>query len=1043
MKRYHLPILLSVLLAGLLLASAQTLKVNSGEPFRAAADADSRYAPHSVLADGHWAKVRIPASGFYELTDELLWQAGFDNPAKVKVYGYGGARQPQRLTADYLRQTDDLKEVPTSVVNGRRLFYGVGPVGWDSPEAELRNRNNYSSYGYYFLTDNGEEAPALMDSLSFADKYYPQPEDYHTLYEVDDYAWFHGGRNLYDAHLFTSGSERSYRLPLTGNSGMLTVQMSYNYYSDMAVIVDGDTVGHLLIDNYTTKTHDGLPAVNKVDTNRYSVAVVDKWTFPVVKKNSDTLTVTLKELWGHDMRLDYISLRSLQPRPIPDLSVDALPVPELVDMVPNQDRHADGPADMVIIMPASRQLEGEALRLKELHETYDQLRVTVVAADELYNEFSSGTPDANAYRRYLKMLYDRAETSADRPRYLLLLGDAAWDNRMVISDWRTTSPDDFLLSYESDNSMSETECYLTDDYFCILEDDKGDNVFHDLADAAVGRLPARTADEAKILVDKVIGYRLNTKAGDWQNTLCFMADDGNVNLHMEDAEAVIDSAAIASLPYKLNKIYWDGYPAVLSASGSDIPDVRALVHDQMRNGALIMNYTGHGNAISLSKESIILRADFDTEGLGHLPLWFLAACDIQPYNTQEPNIGETAMLSKTGGAIAVISTVHTVYAQLNRILNKWVMRYLLGTVKGDDNVYSIGEALRLAKKAYYNERRKNLDLAKPNHLQYSLLGDPALCLRTPQVPVVIDRINGLSINEGEQRLAAGSVVTVEGHVVGQPGFQGLAALTVCDVEQTVTGRNNEQEVKNWKPFTWKQRPTVIFHGADSVRQGQFSFSFAVPKDITYSDNRGMFYVYVVNDERTLMGHGTCDNFSMGSGSEPLLASDGPEITCYLANPLFTSGDVVGESPYFYAEIYDPDGINVSGSGIGHDLELIIDGKLSYTYNLNSYFDYVFGDYRRGSVGYQIPALPAGEHVLLFRVWDVLNNSSLQQLSFVVSDGQTASPEASAIKTVSRPSSDLREIYNLKGQSLSGRSASGLVIVRQADGTVKKKVVGRQ
>ncbi len=1039
MNRYHLPLLVIVLLAGMLLASAETSSTAvTSEPTATSSD---RYAEHSVLAEGKWAKVRIPQSGVYELTDELCRQAGFADPARVKVYGYGGARQPQKLTDAYLRSTDDLAETPTAVIGGRRVFYAVGPVGWDDAASAQRNRNNYSSYGYYFLTDQGDAAPLTYDSLRFVTRYYPMPEDYHSLYEVDDYSWFFGGRNLYDAQLFTTGTERSYRLPMHGEQGTLTILMSYNFYSDMSVKVDGETVGHILIDNYTTKTHDGQPGVNKVDTNRYSVAVVDKWSFPVKNNQTDTLTVTLKQEWGHDMRLDYMSLRFNEPRPQPDLATAALPVPEYVGAVPAQDLHADGPADMVIVIPASRLLQAEAERLRQLHETYDGLRVNIVAADELYNEFSSGTPDANAYRRYLKMLYDRAQTADERPRYLLLFGDAAWDNRMVISDWRSTSPEDFLLSYESENSMSETECYATDDYFCLMGDNEGDDVFNEHPDVAVGRLPARTAEEARILVDKAVSYRLNEQAGDWQNTICFMADDGNVNLHMEDAESVIDSVGLAGLPYKLNKIYWDGYPAVQSSSGRDVPDARILVHDQMRNGALIMNYTGHGSYLNLSSEAVILREDFAKQGLGRFPLWFLAACDIMPYNSREANIGETAMLNPTGGAIGVISTNHTVYAQLNRLMNKWVMRYLLGTVKGDPTSYTMGEAMRRAKIAYYNERRKNLDISKPNHLQYGLLGDPALRLKTPQQPVAIDRINGIDVNAGQQRLAAGSVVTLEGHVVGQPDFRGQVALTVCDVAQTVTGRNNENETKNWKPFSWTVRPTVLYNGADSVREGSFSISFAVPKDITYSDDRGMFYVYVVNDDRTLLGHGICDNFSMGSGSEPLLANDGPEVSCYLDNALFCNGGQVGESPYFYAEVYDPDGINVSGSGIGHDMELIIDGKLNTTYNLNSYFDYVFGDYRRGSLGYQIPALTPGEHVLLFRVWDVLNNSSVTQLSFVVGDGQAAGP--SAVRTLTRTSPEVLEVYNLKGQNVRPQSARGLVIYRGADGTVKKKLVGRQ
>ena len=69
--------------------------------------AQQRYADHSVLAEGRWTKIRIPATGIYELTDSLLAQAGITDAKHVKVYGYGGAWQPEKLTASYLKATDE------------------------------------------------------------------------------------------------------------------------------------------------------------------------------------------------------------------------------------------------------------------------------------------------------------------------------------------------------------------------------------------------------------------------------------------------------------------------------------------------------------------------------------------------------------------------------------------------------------------------------------------------------------------------------------------------------------------------------------------------------------------------------------------------------------------------------------------------------------------------------------------------------------------------------------------------------------------------
>lgn len=159
-------------------------------------------------------------------------------------------------------------------------------------------------------------------------------------------------------------------------------------------------------------------------------------------------------------------------------------------------------------------------------------------ADELYNEFSSGTPDANAYRRYLRMLSDKAQSEADMPKYLLLFGDGVWDNRMLTSGCRILNPDDYLLCFESENSFSAVDCFVSDSWFGMLGEGAGLYPNRELQDVAVGRFPVTYAEDAKVLVDKTISYAQNANAGPWQNTLMFMGDDGNGNIHMQDADEV-------------------------------------------------------------------------------------------------------------------------------------------------------------------------------------------------------------------------------------------------------------------------------------------------------------------------------------------------------------------------------------------------------------------------------------------------------------------------------------------------------------------------
>ena len=949
----------------------QVKSAPAGKTRRASSSGD-RYAAHSVLSSGHWAKIRVPETGFYHLTDALIRKAGFKNPKKVKIYGYGGELQPEVLTGEYLSETDDLKEVATCTIKGKRLFHASGPVSWASNTTLARTRNPYSDYGYYFLTESDDE-PLTADSASFVSSYYPSASDYHDLYEVDDYAWYHSGRNLYTSEKLTVGSDRNITLPgVHSTTTQINVNLSYDSKFVATLLMNGTTIG-------TLTASSGLTSSGTLSDGN-AVATQASWKFLLpdsVMKTTDN-KLTLRQTSGGEVRLDYVSLCYSTPKALTDFST-SLPVPEYLYDIMNQDHHADSAVDMVIIIPTSQKLLSEAERLKTLHETYDSLRVRIVPADELYNEFSSGTPDANAYRRYMKMLYDRAVTEADQPRYLLLFGDGAWDNRMLSSGWRSLSPDDFLLCYESENSFSATKSYVSDDYYCLLDDNEGGSILKDKFDAAVGRLSARTAEEAKILVDKIYAYRTNAYAGAWQNTLCFLGDDGDQNRHMQDAEAVVSTVKSLYANYDIKKIYWDAYTRVTSSTGNSFPDVTRLIKQQLQKGALVMNYSGHGGPSLLSHEAVLRITDFGEASSLRLPLWVTAACDVAPFDGQSDNIGETAMFNKKGGSIAFYGTTRTVYASYNRLQNQSFMKYLLASKNG--RRLTIGEAAYLAKNDFVSGSTEMLT----NKLQYVLLGDPALTLASPTEQAVIDSINGKAVADGIQQLKAGSKVTLKGHLPGHADFNGVVTITVRDIEETIVGKQNDP-VATETAFEFQDRPNTIYNGNDSVRNGQFSFSFAVPKDISYSDKTGLFLVYAVNNDKSLSAHGECESFTL-TGTEDL-SNDGvgPSIYCYLNSESFVNGSTVNATPYFYAELTDKDGINVSG-GIGHDLELIIDNDMNLTYQLNERFQYDFGDYCKGKVDYVLPELSDGPHKLLFRAWDAQNNSSVAELSFVVNATQ--------------------------------------------------------
>ncbi|MCF0193218.1 MAG: type IX secretion system sortase PorU, partial [Prevotella sp.] len=732
----------------------------------------------------------------------------------------------------------------------------------------------------------------------------------------------------------------------------------------------------------------------------YDVANQKSVTFDFETSNPN---ITIKAKEGGPLRLDYIDVKANGLKKIPAISSAKVPEAQYVYNITNQDLHADHDYDMVIIIPTTQKMRSQADRLKDFHEKHDGLKVRVVPADEIFNEFSSGTPDANAYRRYMKMLYDRAETEAQMPKYLLLFGNGAYDNRMLSSEWRTVNPDDYLLCYESESSNNEVETYANDGFFCLLDEGEGANqISSDREDIAVGRLPITSAAEAKIVVNKIIAYIENKNAGSWQNNVVFLGDDGDQNRHMRSTEDTAEALEDCTSDMNIKRVMWDTFKRESSSTGNTYPEIEKLIKEQQESGALIFNYSGHGRADMLSHEFVIELSDFENYRNDNLSFWITAACGVTPYDHRINHFGNVALLNANGGCIGFYGTGHSVFPGPNTAINTALIRALFTRVNG--NYVSIGEAQRIAKN---NLISKKGDLTE-NKLQYVLLGDPALKLNIPQQKVVIDNINGKTLSENDEliNLKAASVATISGHIDNNGNmdekFNGLATIIVRDAKKKVICRQNDAAAAN-VPFEYYDRTSTIFKGNTSVVDGKFTFVFAIPKDIEYTGESGLITAFAVDNTTFKTAHGHSYQFEASETEDVYTDSIGPSIYCYLNSPSFQNGATVNPTPFFYAEITDKDGINTAGSAYGHDMQLVIDSDVNQTYSLNDNFSFELGDYTKGTTYYSIPALSPGKHTLRFRAWDILNNSSTTTLTFNVANSVT--PDLLDVSCTKNPARD--------------------------------------
>lgn len=680
-----------------------------------------------------------------------------------------------------------------------------------------------------------------------------------------------------------------------------------------------------------------------------------------------------------------------------DKSVPSLSAKE-AQPVSNQDLHGSEQVDMVIISPSA--FKNEAERLKKAHEEKDALVIQIFTPEEIYNEFSSGTPDATAYRRLMKMFYDRGKEGIGAPKYLLLFGDGSFDNRFLTKDWKDMGENErnnMLLTYQTAESL-DMYSYTADDYFGFLEDSSKDAIYsydrtrnrlptsNATLNIAIGRFPVRTRKQATQVVDKVISYMENSDLGIWKNNLCFIADDGsNADKYDTVHQVDIEKLAISlegkdnSKEYIANKIYFDAFKKDLGGAGK-YPEVEERIIEKLKNGMFLLNYVGHGNTESLSDELVIKHNDILKYTYKHLPLWITATCDFCRFDAVATSAGEDVLLRDKSGGIALFTTTRVAFTGINEGINRQFMNLLFS--KENNQYRTLGDVMKQTKLNVGNDGRK---------LGFSLIGDPALRLSYPKHRVQVTTINGSPVGKDTVVFNANAWITVEGDILDTKGslvsdFNGELRTKILDgYRRDSTLGNNPYKNKIY----YHDYFNTVFEGGGSVKDGKFKFTFKVPKDISYSDNTcGKMSLYAFDKTAGEDAQGYFNKFlANGTKDDPDNDSEGPEIrSLFLNDSTFVSGDKVNNTPYFYARLWDKSGINVTGSSIGHDITLNIDNNPVTNYTLNSYYEFIPDSEGEGIVKFAIPALEPGLHDAEFKVWDIMNNPTTCTFQFEVVEG---------------------------------------------------------
>ena len=962
----------------------------------------------------------------------------------IGLFGNGGAMLPEACNGF---KNDDLVENAIQVVDGGDgifngndyfLFFAAGPDIWTKDSANQRfkhQKNLYSNQSYYFINIGGTGKRVQIQNTSLVPNTTVTSFSERYFHELDSVNFLSSSKDWYGEELSAlPGNSQLFTIPLTNINASqqatlvsACVARSVGGKSRFTAVINGQpvlqqdigAVGNTNLDLFAKSsqlTAGFTPGTNLSVTYNFSPggANAQGWIdwFEIFCRKNLVLTNNEQVLfrdWNSvgPNAITRFNIQNAAAAQVWDITNEAMPVkmntvvngndlsfinnastlheyitfstsflsPLAIGKTENQDLHNSQPADLIIV--AYPPFLQQAQRVALFHQQKDNLKTVAVTTEQVFNEFSSGVADPAAIRDFVKMYYDKAGTDTTRrPGYLLLLGDASFDYKD-----RLKNNTNYVPAYENSFSLDPLSTYTSDDFFGFLDDNEDINsaLVTNLLDVGIGRVPAQTVEQAKAYVDKLINYTDPKSLGPWRNEQTFIADDQDVNLHLNDAEVITAAASAANPLFIQNKIYLDAYTQTSTPAGSRYPEVNQAINDQVQNGTLIWNYNGHGSSSRLAEEVVLEKSIVDTwNNTYRLPLFITATCDFAPYDNPAINsLGENILLREKTGAIALMTTTRLVFAFSNRIINRNYLQAALQT-RPDGTYPSLGEAVKQAKNFTYQTQADII-----NNRKFTLLGDPALTLAYPKYRVQTLTINGKAVSAQPDTLKALEKYTIGGNMNDAQGnalngFNGTLYATVFDKAQTVSTRGNDADSYQ-QNFQVKRSP--LFKGKVKVVNGKFDFSFIVPKDINYQLGNGSISYYADNGQ--LDGNGNFNGFLLGGSQGVSSDNTGPVVKAYLNDQTFINGNAVNPTPVLLLNLSDSSGINIAGTGIGHDVTAIADGDPKKTYILNSFYESELDSYQAGTIRFQLPEMEEGNHTIVIKAWDAANNSSEVSITFRV------------------------------------------------------------
>lgn len=973
----------------------------------------------SFFSKGNWAKVGVKEQGVYQLDKNYLESIGVDvsEPELITVFGGDGDVLPQ-LNSE-TKKVEPL-EVPTLLLdtgvyqnNFSIFFYNEGAKKITLDENGLLDTrlNIYTDTVFYYIGLSENQSLRIEEQNNLLN----DSEGTITVYnhrENDEVNLFTSGRvwlsdrmdsktpsSLIESPIYNLKSDVSIKYDFIGSSSVNSIY--YNFFVEDSLLFSNkvlrsnsgygvkvrSTSGEELIPRelFSENKASFTVALDNVgDVNTYGYINFLSWQYETeaselnvnvpfynlgkskkitFEKNNDSQILWSFNINNRNQKLikglaDEDSVAYMLSSDTVELilvDLSEVQVPDYKMNVVSEDLF-EFKSDVELLIVYHESLKSEVLRFQE-HKEGLGIKTEIAEVGDVFEQYSNGKKDISAIRNYVKHIYDNTTDF----KYLLLFGDCSYDYKDHFNGNTNMIP-----VYESLESYHDVQTFSSDDYYGFLGDNEGvwteSSTGNHTLEIAVGRFPTRDIEEAKIVVDKVIHYETANELGNWKNNIVFVADDGDGALHVDQANQLVEIVEGSAPFMEINKEYLDSY----ERSGNNVSLAREQLIKSIEDGAMFVNYTGHGSEYIWMGEELLTIQDINNlNNKDNLSVFITATCEFGRYDDPKILSGAEALLINEAGAISLVTTTRPVYSSSNFAINTSFYKEVFSK-KTEGKFRTIGEIFR---------ETKNNSLNGVFNRNFSLLGDPSINLKLPNSRVLLETIDGVGASSYIDTIIPGQTIELEGMIVDEfgvfdPDFNGIVEVSVLEASEikSTLGYGNQEKA------TFSGDASIIYSAIADVQNGKYRIEVALPIEIASSFGFSdiLFYAYSNGNE----AYGVEEDVIIG-GNPKNLINELPQIEVVIINE-----DSILENGFVEIgfNLSDDYGILMSDEIIGKETILIKNGDKRNPIFLNDMLELVDGSAKNINAVIRIDIFSAEEIVFEIQTWDIHGQSAAKEFS---------------------------------------------------------------